>query len=124
MAPADILVVDDDLDIREALSNALQLEGYEVAVAANGREAWNSLRSAPPPALVLLDLMMPVLNGAEFLQLLRADERLRTLPVILLTAFSSTAAAVAGQSQGYLAKPLDLDELMGLVARHCPARVR
>ncbi len=120
MPPSDILVVDDDADIRQALRDALEFEGYGVSTAANGREAWESLQSSPAPALVLLDLMMPVMNGAEFLALLRADARLRTLPVILVTAFGSTGAAVAARSQGYLAKPLDLDELMGFVARYCP----
>ncbi len=122
MTGSDILVVDDDADIRCALRQALELEGYEVALAANGREAWESLHSAPPPALILLDLMMPVMNGAEFLGLLRADDRLRTMPVILVTAFGSTAVTVAAESQGYLSKPLDLDQLMQLVSRYCPPR--
>jgi CheY-like chemotaxis protein len=119
MASSDILVIDDDPDIREALRIALELEGYHVSAAANGREAWETLASAPKPSLILLDLMMPVMNGAEFLERLRADERLRTLPVILVTAFGSTAAAVAAKSQGYLAKPLDLDQLMKFVERYC-----
>ncbi len=122
MADSDILVVDDDADIRYALRQALELEGYEVALAANGREAWESLRSPPPPALILLDLMMPVMNGAEFLGLLRGDARLRTVPVILVTAFGSAAASVAAESQGCLAKPLDLDQLIRMASRYCPPR--
>jgi CheY-like chemotaxis protein len=117
-----VLVVDDDPDLREAIQRALEIEGYQVSLAANGREAWESLRCAPPPALILLDLMMPVMSGVEFLANLRADDRLRTLPVILMTAFGSTAATVVSQSQGYLPKPLGLDELLGVVSRYCPAK--
>ncbi len=120
----DILVVDDDPDIREALQAALEMEGYDVGVAANGREAWESLRSTPPPGLILLDLMMPVMNGVEFLENLRADDRLRRLPVILLSAFPSTAATVVSKSQGYLQKPVELAKLIELVGRYCPPKPR
>jgi len=114
---SDILVVDDDADIRSALGQALELEGYRVAFAANGREAWNALQAGPPPRLVLLDLMMPVMDGAEFLLLLRGDTRLASLPVVLVSAFGSIAAAVAAAVQGWLKKPLDLDDLTGIVGR-------
>jgi CheY-like chemotaxis protein len=119
MAGSDILVVDDDADIREALREALALEGYRVAVAANGREAWEWLQSSAAPSLVLLDLMMPVMDGGELLGLVRGDDRLRGIPVILVTAFGSLAAAFASRSQACLAKPLDLEDLMALVARYC-----
>jgi CheY-like chemotaxis protein len=119
MPTAQILVVDDDADIREALRDALEFEGYTVSLAANGREAWEALRSRAPPGLVLLDLMMPVMNGAELLALLRADDRLRGLPVVVVTAFGSVAATVADRSQACQPKPLDLDELMRVVARYC-----
>lgn len=119
MANIHILVVDDDADIREALSQALEAEGYRVSVAVNGRDAWEQLHSGSSPALVLLDLMMPIMNGAEFLAALRADSALRSLPVILVSAHESTAAAHAHESQCYLAKPVDLDTLMNAVARYC-----
>ena len=122
MSRTDILVVDDDADIREALSRALQLEGYRVAVAQHGRAAWELLHAEPPPALVLLDLMMPVMNGAELLSLLRADAKLRELPVVLVTAFGASASGYAHQSQGLLSKPIDLDQLMQLVSRYCSSR--
>lgn len=120
MAPSDILVVDDDADIRDTLRDALEFEGYAVSVAANGRDAWESLRPDALPSLILLDLMMPVMNGAEFLGLLRADPRLRTVPVVIVTAFGSIAATVAAESQDYLPKPLDLEQLLRTVARYCP----
>lgn len=122
MPGSDILVVDDDADIRHALGLALELEGYEVAFAANGREAWDWLQAGPPPRLILLDLMMPVMNGADFLRLLRDDARLAPLPVVLVSAFGSIAAAVSEAVQGQLRKPLDLDDLTGLVGRFCAPR--
>ncbi len=122
MSVSDILIVDDDVDIRDALSRALELEGYRVSVAANGRVAWEKLHAEPPPALVLLDLMMPVMNGAELLTLLRADAQLRALPVVLVTAFGTSAAEFAPSSEGMLSKPIDLDQLMQLVSRYCRSR--
>ncbi len=121
MAGSGILVVDDDADIRDSLRDALELEGYTVAVAANGRDAWESLRPEALPALILLDLMMPVMNGAEFLRLLRADDRLRSVPVVVVTAFGASAGSVVAESQGLLPKPLDLEQLLRTVERYCPS---
>jgi CheY-like chemotaxis protein len=122
MAETEILIVDDDSDIREALSQALESEGYRVSVAVNGREAWEKLHAGACPALVLLDLMMPVMNGAEFLTVLRADAELKDLPVILVSAYDGTAAAHAHHTQCFLAKPVDLDTLVSAVARYCRRR--
>ncbi len=122
-ARSDILVVDDDSDLRCALRTALELEGYRVALAANGREAWEWLQSAPPPALILLDLMMPVMDGSQLLGLVRADSRMRTIPVVLATAFGSLAQPVAGESQGLLGKPFDVDRVLQLASRYCRPRL-
>ncbi len=121
-ARADVLVVDNDADIRCALRNVLELQGYHVTLAANGREAWERLQSAPLPALILLDLMMPVMNGAELLERVRADTRLWSLPVVLITAFRSLAGPVTAESQGFLAKPFDVEQLLELASRFCPPR--
>ncbi|OFX19201.1 MAG: hypothetical protein A2V77_02050 [Anaeromyxobacter sp. RBG_16_69_14] len=121
-ARSDVLVVDDDADLRCALRNALEPEGYHVALAANGREAWERLQSGPLPALILLDLMMPEMNGTELLGLVRTDARLRSVPVILVTAFGSAARPVAAESQGFLAKPFDVEEILGLASRYCSPR--
>jgi CheY-like chemotaxis protein len=99
----------------------LEIEGYRVAVAANGREAWDWLRSAPLPALILLDLMMPLMDGAELLALVRTDARLRSVPVVLVSAFGSLAGPVAAESQGLLTKPFDVAEIIRLASRFCPA---
>ena len=121
-ATSDVLVVDDDSDIRYALKTVLELEGYHVALAANGREAWEWLQSAPLPALILLDLMMPVMNGTEFLGLVRTDARLRSVPVVLVTAFGSLAQSVAAKSQGLLGKPFEVEQVLGLASRYCSPR--
>ncbi len=119
MSIFQVLIVDDDPDIREALSQALETEGYRVSLAVNGRDAWEKLHSGPPPDLILLDLMMPIMNGVEFLAALRSDPALHGLPVILVSAFDSVAAAHVHQAQLYLAKPVDLDTLMDAVACLC-----
>lgn len=119
---AHILLVDDDGDIRSAMRLALEIEGYRVELAGDGREAWDRLHRHARPALILLDIMMPVMDGSEFLRLLRSDPQLRTIPVVLVTAFGATsrAAELAHQTEGCLAKPIDLDELLRVVARHVP----
>ena len=121
-ATSHVLVVDDDSDLRSALRNALESEGYRVALATNGREAWELLQSAPLPALILLDLMMPVMDGGELLGLVRADTRLRSVPVVLATAFRSPPEAVAAKSQGFLAKPFEVEQVLELASHYCPSR--
>ena len=122
MSPVDVLIVDDDADIRASVRLALEIEGYAIAVAADGSVAWRWLHAEPTPRLILLDLMMPVMDGTEFLRLLRRDPELRALPVVLVTAFGATsrAADLAAETQGCLAKPIELDELIETVSRHCP----
>ncbi len=121
MAGRTILIVEDETDIRDVLRQSLELEGYEVAAAANGREGLEWLRSNPLPALVLLDLLMPVMNGAELLSLVRGDEALRAVPVVVVSAFGSLAAGLTSETQGRLPKPLDLDQLLAVVARFASA---
>ena len=118
MRSPDILVVDDDADIRESLTLALELEGYDVAAARHGGEAWQLLAAGAVPRLVLLDLAMPVLDGPTLLARLRDDARFRTLPVVILTAFSSLAASVTALAQGCLHKPVDLAAVLSFAAKH------
>jgi two-component system response regulator MprA len=115
-----ILVVDDDLDIVDALSDALSDEGYAVAVAKDGLEALSYLGSSPAPCLILLDWMMPRCDGPTFRQRQLADAALASIPVVLLTADprvqdkSREIGAVA-----HLRKPIDLDELLRLIQLYC-----
>jgi two-component system, chemotaxis family, chemotaxis protein CheY len=118
--PHKILVVDDDVDIVDALLDALTDEGYTVAVANDGFEALSYLRSSPAPCLILLDWMMPRCDGPTFREKQRADPALASIPVVLVTADPRVAeksrelGAVAN-----LRKPIDLDELLRLIAVHC-----
>jgi CheY-like chemotaxis protein len=110
-----VLVVDDDLDVRESIAELLGLEGLEVSVARDGREALERLRSgAALPSLVLLDLMMPRMNGWELLEHLRGDAALRSIPVCTVSA--SGAPAPPG-AQHALHKPFHAEALLEVVAR-------
>src|SRR3954470_20300434 len=110
-----VLVVDDDPDILQTLALCLSSEGYRVLMASNGREALHVL-DRESPAVILLDLMMPVMDGWQFVQELETRGR-RDVPLLILSA----DRAVQGHAQklkanGHLAKPFDLDELLGKVA--------
>lgn len=114
-----LLVVDDQPEIRETLAEILEEEGFEVETAANGRAALECLQRAGCPCLVLLDLMMPVMSGWEFVVRLRGDARLARTPFILLTGIGDARqhADELGAS-GYLDKPVDLTQLLRLVHRY------
>jgi CheY-like chemotaxis protein len=114
-----ILVVDDDAPIREALAEVLEDEGYQVRSAANGREALELLRSGwAPPAVILLDLMMPVMSGWEFRAEQQSDQALASIPIVVLSADRDVRGKAASlQAQAYLAKPVDLADLLDTVSR-------
>ena len=110
-----ILVVDDEYDIRDLIAEALALEGFDVSTASNGKDALEQAR-ANPPDLILLDLMMPVMSGWEFMEAQRGDPELAGIPVLVVTAsFDSEVAGAAA----LMRKPFDLDSLLPTVARLC-----
>jgi CheY-like chemotaxis protein len=111
-----VLVVEDDEDIRAAIAEILEGEGYEVTIAANGSEALDELLHMPRPCLILLDLMMPVMNGHEFLARLREVPRMQAVPVLVLTAVSTEAPPGA---RGLLRKPFIVEELLDAVQTLC-----
>jgi CheY-like chemotaxis protein len=121
--PGRVLVVDDDADIRDSIADILELRGYEVARAANGREALDHLRRGPQPCVILLDLMMPVLNGWEFREQQIGDAALASVPVVVISGDGSVdqKAAKIG-AQDYLRKPLELSAILDVVRRHCGRR--
>lgn len=119
MPTVDILIVEDEPDIRDALRLALELDGFSVSTAANGREGLEALARGERPALVLLDLLMPVMNGAELLARLRADPALADQPVVLVSAFGAPARETLAMVQGTLGKPVELDDLLDVAARFC-----
>ena len=112
-----VLVVDDEEPIRSTLTEALELEGYAVQAASNGAEAVELVRHFRPSAIVL-DLMMPVMNGWEFLERCRADALCRDTPVVVMSAYRKLPqeAATLGV-KACIAKPFDLDVLLGAVDR-------
>jgi CheY-like chemotaxis protein len=112
MRPASILVVDDDPDILYALSEALSEEGFSVQVAQNGQEALDLIGEAPP-ALILLDLMMPVMDGREFGSRIRSSPDLANIPIIVLSAGRDALSTAEDlDAAGYLGKPFDLSALL------------
>jgi CheY-like chemotaxis protein len=116
-----ILVVEDDVAIRDALSDTLGYEGYSVEVAENGQDALDKLAQLQPPCLILLDLMMPVMNGLEFLAALHernSDDALVTIPVVMVTAYEHMAREAKG-TIGVVKKPIDLDSLLRFVKEYC-----
>src|SRR5690606_28206772 len=86
-----ILVVEDDADIREVLREVLEVEGFTVRTADNGKVGLEALEEIGRPCLILLDLMMPVMNGLEFLAALRARSAPRSPPVVIVSAYSDIA---------------------------------
>jgi CheY-like chemotaxis protein len=117
VAPKRILVVDDDDTIREAITETLQDEGYSVESAADGREALEKVKTTPPDAVVL-DLMMPVMDGWTFLEHFRRDKVCGDAPILLTSAVRRLEEAASElHVQACLAKPFDLDELLATVER-------
>jgi CheY-like chemotaxis protein len=115
-----VLIVEDDAEIRETLSELLRDEGYSAAGAAHGDAALSYLRVNALPSLILLDLMMPVMSGWEFRAAQRQDPRLAGVPVVVISGDSDVASkATAIQADGYLNKPIDVDQLMDFVSRYC-----
>ena len=110
-----ILVVDDDADFREGLRAALEMKGYQVEEAGNGKEALERIEKKPP-LLVLLDLQMPVMNGRELLQKLRAAPETRDVPVVIISGFGFEWEAELMGAQGYVGKPFEPEELEGTIA--------
>src|SRR5687767_6429158 len=88
-----VLVVEDDPDIRELVTEVLGQAGYRVAEAENGQVALDFLRGHDGPCIVLLDLMMPVLSGPELLEIMAEDERLAMLPVVVVSAVADRGCA-------------------------------
>ncbi|HEY2031523.1 MAG TPA: response regulator [Myxococcales bacterium] len=110
-----ILVVDDDEDFRLGLRTALEIKGYQVEEAQNGEEAL-ALLIEKPPLLVLLDLQMPVMNGREMLQRMRATAELKDVPVVIISGFGFEWEAELMGAQGYIGKPFEPQELEKTIA--------
>jgi CheY-like chemotaxis protein len=111
-----VLVVDDDPDILDAICDILEGEGYRVARARHGVEALERVE-AEPPAIILLDLMMPVMDGLAFAQALRERPGKEGIPIVVIFADGNPQRAASVDAAGYLAKPFDIDALLSQVAQ-------
>ncbi len=115
-----ILIVEDDSALREALAQVLMDEGYDLLSARDGLEAVNYLKKGNRPDVILLDLSMPVVNGWEFRMFQKRDPDLAQIPVILITAGGYTREEVAWlEPSALLPKPLDLPLLLSIIRRFC-----
>ncbi|MFL5319805.1 MAG: response regulator [Myxococcaceae bacterium] len=116
-----MLVVDDDPDILEALSEILESEGFAIRRARNGQEALERLAEATPN-LILLDLMMPVMDGWEFSRRMKQLDPAPKVPIIVLSADRNVAAKAKDiGAVGHLAKPFELSDLLDMVRRALPS---
>ena len=115
-----ILLIEDDFVLRGSLAVVLQEEGYRVECAANALEALTRLERAPKPSLILLDIMLPYMDGLEFRALQRATPGLADIPVIVITAVGMRpeVAAELGLRQSFF-KPLERPKLLDAIRRHC-----
>ena len=114
MSPKKILVVDDEADLVETLRFPLEMEGFNVLVSYNGEDALHQARKENPD-LILLDLMLPRLDGYKVCRLLKFDERYKHIPILMLTAKTQEKDKLLGKETGadeYITKPFDIDELM------------
>jgi len=112
-----LLLVDDEPGLREAVKDYLEESGFAVQVASNAREGWDLLQQSTPD-LVISDIMMPQVDGYQFLKQMREDPRFKRLPVIFLTAKGMTTDRIQGYQSGvdaYIPKPFDPDELVAIV---------
>ena len=116
---APVLLVDDDEALRTALKEFLELDGFVVLTAGDGQEALDVLRSGELPALILLDFMMPVMNGSQFLAVKRRDPRLCDIPVVILSAWTREWPGQAMGVEHVLAKPINPERLVAVMNRYC-----
>jgi CheY-like chemotaxis protein len=118
--PRKVLVVDDDDDVRESLTALLTLEGFNAEGVCNGCEALDYLRTHAPPCVIVLDLMMPVMSGAEFRAEQLRDDALARIPVLVLSAsHDGRQQAETMGASGYFPKPVPLEAFFESVRAHC-----
>jgi two-component system alkaline phosphatase synthesis response regulator PhoP len=120
MNPKKILVVDDEVDLVETVRFPLEMEGFDVLVSYNGEDALNQARKEKPD-LIILDLMLPKLDGYKVCRLLKFDERYKHIPILMLTAKTQEKDKILGKETGadeYITKPFEMDYLMEKVKKY------
>lgn len=120
MTAPSVLVVEDDDDIRASLLEFLDEHGYRARGAANGREGLSLLSDGARPSVIILDLMMPVMDGWTFRAELHRRPAFSAVPVVVISAYDRLERRIEGlELAGWLAKPIDLDALLDVVRVHC-----
>jgi CheY-like chemotaxis protein len=114
-----VMIVEDDRDTREMLGRFLELEGFEVRTAANGQLALEALQEDGTPSVILLDLMMPVMNGWQFREMQVRDPRFSQIPVVVVTAAGPREDIPEINADGWLSKPVDFDRLLATIGSLC-----
>lgn len=114
-----VMIVEDDRDTREMLARFLELEGFEVREAANGQIALEALHETTSTCVILLDLMMPVMNGWQFRRAQVNDPEIANIPVVVVTAAGAREQIPAIDADGWLSKPVDFDRLLETIDPLC-----
>jgi len=117
-----VLIVEDDRDTREMLARFLELEGFEVREAANGQLALETLHENGATCVILLDLMMPVMNGWQFRLAQVMDPDIAEIPVVVVTAAGSRDQIPAIDADAWISKPVDFDRLLETIVPFCHRR--
>ena len=112
-----ILVIEDNDDVRDMMAVTLELEGHRVVTASNGREALYLLHHGVEPCMILLDLMMPVMNGWEFQKAVEREPQFRDIPIVVVSATGTDVNRT--QAAAVLPKPIDVDKLLDVVEDFC-----
>jgi CheY-like chemotaxis protein len=116
MKKKPILIIEDDHDIRMNLQELLETEGYPVILASDGREGLEKIKNASvPPSLILLDLMMPVMDGKTFLRNVKTDSEASQIPVVVISA---SREEFKEQVSDFLRKPLDLEDVLRIASKY------
>lgn len=119
MSQPTVFIIEDDVDTRDMIGRFLELEGFRVETAANGRQALDRLDAGTRACVILLDLMMPVMDGWEFRRRQACHARIADIPVIVFSAAGRDRIEQV-EANDYISKPVDLDELLDRVSRFCP----
>jgi CheY-like chemotaxis protein len=118
--PHRILVVEDDIDLRESICMLLEMEGFDAVGVGNGQEALDYLGAQPTPCVILLDMMMPKMNGPEFRARQLADAALAKVPTVVLSAIPPEQQQLEVKAAAaYLSKPVRPAQLSQVVRKHC-----
>lgn len=112
-----VMVIEDEPLIRENFQELLELEGVRVMTASNGIEGLELLKQGKIPCLILLDLLMPVMNGMEFLDALSKNSAFSKIPVCVMTGISERPPSIS--TAGFLKKPVHIPALLKMVQDHC-----